>query len=88
MVLKVRFTIFILSSYKSSNLLKKKRERHGIDLLLCSKFSCLPIVHLLSEAATEVFFKKGILQNFARFSGKNLCQSPLIKLQADACNFI
>ena len=82
MVLKVRFTIFILSSYKSSNLLKKKGERRGIDLLLCSKFSCLPIVHLLSEAATEVFFKKGILP------GKNLCQSLLIKLQAEAYNFI
>ena len=34
--------------------------------------------------------KKGVLRNFAIFTGKHLCQSPffLIKLQASACNFI
>ena len=37
----------------------------------------------------EVFRKKGVLRNFAKVIGKHLCQSLfLIKLQAEACNFI
>ena len=32
--------------------------------------------------------KKGVLRNFAKFTGKHLCQSLFyIKLQAEACNF-
>ena len=32
---------------------------------------------------------KGVLRNFTKFTGKHLCQSLfLIKLQAEACNFI
>ena len=34
------------------------------------------------------FCKKGVLRNFANFIGKHLCQSFLIKMQAQACNFI
>ena len=38
----------------------------------------------LTEAAT-----RGVLKNFVEFTGKHLCQSLfLIKLQAQACNFI
>ena len=36
----------------------------------------------------DVFCKKGVLRNFANFIGKHLCQSFLIKLQAQTCNFI
>ena len=36
----------------------------------------------------DVFCKKGVLRNFANFIGKHLSQSFLIKLQAQACNFI
>ena len=37
----------------------------------------------------EVFYKKGVLRNFAKFTRKHLRQSLfLIKLQAEACNFI
>ena len=32
----------------------------------------------------EVFSKKGVLRNFAKYTGKHLCQSLLI----EACNFI
>ena len=32
--------------------------------------------------------RKGVLRNFAKFSGKHLCQSLLFKLQAEVCNFI
>ena len=36
-----------------------------------------------------VFCKKGVLRNFAKFTGKHLCQSLfLIKLLALPCNFI
>ena len=30
---------------------------------------------VMPEAATEVFYKKGVHRNFAKFTGKNLCQS-------------
>ena len=37
----------------------------------------------------EVFNKIGVLKNFAKFTGKHLCQGLfLIKLQAEAYNFI
>ena len=37
-----------------------------------------------------MFCEKGVLRNFAKFTGKHLCQSLffLIKLQASVCNFI
>ena len=35
-----------------------------------------------------VFYNKGVLRNFIKFTGKHLCQSLiLIKLQAEAYNF-
>ena len=37
---------------------------------------------------SEVFCEKGVLKNFAKFTGKHLFRvSFLIKLQAEACNF-
>ena len=41
------------------------------------------------NSCPEVFCKKGVLRNFAKFTGKHLCQSLfLIKLLALPCNFI
>ena len=31
----------------------------------------------------EVFYKKDVLQNFAKFTGKHLCQGPLFNKAAD-----
>ena len=43
----------------------------------------------LPEAATEVFYKKGVLKNLLKFTGKHCVRvSFLIKLRASACNFI
>ena len=37
----------------------------------------------MKKQQPEVFYKKGALKNFVKFSGKHLCQTPfLIKLQA------
>ena len=36
----------------------------------------------------EVFCKKGVRRNFAKFTGKHLCQSFFFKKVASACNFI
>ena len=37
----------------------------------------------------EVFCEKRSLKNFAKFTGKHLCQCPfVIKLQGQVCNFI
>ena len=36
----------------------------------------------------EVFYKKGVLKNLAKFTGKHLCQSLFLKnLQVSPCNF-
>ena len=37
----------------------------------------------------EVFYKKDVLRNFAKFTGKHLCQSLFFnKVAGQACNFI
>ena len=37
----------------------------------------------------EVFFKKGALKNFAKFTGKHLCRGLFFnKVAGGACNFI
>ena len=37
----------------------------------------------------EVFCKRGVLKNFAKFTGKQLCQSLFFnKVAGGACNFI
>ena len=42
-----------------------------------------------SSSLPEVFYEKGVLENFSKFTGKRLCHSPfIIKLQAEACHFI
>ena len=42
------------------------------------------LILITPEAVAEVFCKKGILRNFAKFTGKHLCQS----FKPQACNFI
>ena len=34
------------------------------------------------------FMKRGVLRNFAKFTGKHLCQSIFFNKIADVCNFI
>ena len=49
----------------------------------------LTVIHWEAVARPEVFCKKGVLRNFAKFTGKPLCKSLfLIKLQASACNLL
>ena len=46
-------------------------------------------MNLYRSSRPEVFCKKGVKTNFAKFIGKQLCQSLfLIMLQAEVCNFI
>ena len=40
------------------------------------------------EAATECFIKNGLLKNFAKFTGKNLCRSLLKGCRPQTCKFI
>ena len=32
--------------------------------------------------------QKGVLKNFAKFTGKHLCLSPFFKFQASICDFV
>ena len=36
----------------------------------------------------EVFYKKGVLRYFTKFTGKHLYQSPFLIKLPEACNFI
>ena len=43
---------------------------------------------LMIEVVPEVFCKKGVLKNFARFIGKDLCQNNLIKKETGTGVFL
>ena len=44
---------------------------------------------MVRSSLPEVFCKKGVLRNFAKFTGKHLCQSLFFnKVAGGACNFI
>ena len=68
-----------------------KRSRKSINLLW--KYSFLENGSLCfnfrfeDTSLPEVFYKKCVLKNFAKFTGKHLCRRLLIKLQASTCNF-
>ena len=54
-----------------------------MSLLLELNKSHVNLLNFFRSSRPEVFFKKGILRNFAKFTGKYPCQSLfLIKLQA------
>ena len=54
-----------------------------------SLFFPLPEVTLFRSSRPEMFCKKGVLRNFAKFTEKHLCQSLfLLKLPTQACDFI
>ena len=43
-------------------------------------------IKFLRSSRPEVFYKKGVLRNFAKVTGKNLCQSLFIKKRLwDSC---
>ena len=57
-----------------------------------NKDTCVISNTLIRSSRPEVFCKKGVLRNFAKFTGKHLCQSLLFNkvagLRPQACNFI
>ena len=78
----------------------QKRLQHSCFSMNIGKFLRTPILKnicewlLLTRASfrsshLELFYQKGVPRNFAKLTGKHLCQSLLsVKLQAQACNFI
>ena len=56
---------------------KLKTKLDSVKYLLKKK--CLPLKRCiqlsLRSSLPEVFYKKGVLKNFAKFTGKQLCQS-------------
>ena len=47
------------------------------------QFQLLPT--LIQMQPPEMFYKKGVLKNFAKFTGKHLCQSLLFNEVAHTC---
>ena len=44
---------------------------------------------MYGSSRQELFCKKGVLRNFAKFTGKHLCQNLFFsKVAGQACNFI
>ena len=46
------------------------------DLVLSMSLFLNVLALVTQEVATGVFFKKGVIKNFSKFTGKYLCQSP------------
>ena len=50
------------------------------------------VVSLITRSRLELFFKKGVLRNFTKFTGKHLCQrlffNKVAGLRTQDCNFI
>ena len=57
---------------KITGLLRKLQRRWYFEL---SKI-CWTEFYILRSRRPKVFCKKGVLKNFAKFTGKHLCQSP------------
>ena len=71
-------TYFLISLWKHIYTVSTRAETFGN-----------PVKKFTRSSRREVFSKKGALRNFAKFTGKHLCQRLfLIKLQAKTCSFI
>ena len=63
----------------------------GRDIVFLTCFSLIQVINLLiflKSRRPEVFCKKGVLRNFAKFTGKHLYQSLFFDKVTEACNFI
>ena len=60
------------------------------DMTCCCEITVVGII--VRSSRSEVFCNKDVLRNFAKFTGKPLCQSPFLNkvagLRPDACSFI
>ena len=63
----------------------KKLLKEFLNYISSLNFFAHSFYEVFRSSRPEVFCKKGVLRNFAKFTGKHLCQSLfLIKLQAQA----
>ena len=75
--------------YKSNNWVLYETQR--LDWYWLLRGLILIIIVHFGSSSLEVFFEKGVLGNFAKFTGKHLCKSLFLKKVAglrQACNFI
>ena len=63
-------SLFITSCTMRYTILLKKRLQYRTFPVNCAKFG---------SSRSEMFCKKGVLKNFANFTGKHLCQSLFLK---------
>ena len=84
---KHRFTYFINTAVLNVGLSQMFSKYSSITNL--NTINYLYLSFTFRSSRPEVFFEKGVLRNFAKFTGKNLCQSLFFNKVADAaCNFI
>ena len=74
--MKKTLVIFSLNFLISFHFCKNLSFNFLIKLLLLLKQG-MPTVGLFRSSRPEVFCKKAVLKNFAKFTGKHLCQSLL-----------
>ena len=68
---------------------ENKNVAHRVDKTsFWSNFCPLNVlnVYKVQKQPPEVFLKKGVLRNFAKFTGKHLCESAFFNKVAAACN--
>ena len=74
---------------------RKKATKYHVDPCYYAMLLGRNVLWFISEGTSsrsEVLCKKGVLTNFAKFTGKRLCQSLLFNkvadLRSEACNYI
>ena len=48
----------------------------------------IEMLYYIKKQPLELFYKKGVLKSFAKFTGKHLRRSLIFNKVAEACNFI
>ena len=43
---------------------------------------------MILSSRSDLCYKKGVVRNFTKFTGKDLCQNLLFNKVAGACNFV
>ena len=79
-----------LRSFNSRKFLQTKYcnfRYHYRFSFYCSTLYCMNYVHSYRSSHRRCSVRKGFLRNFAKFTGKHLCQSLFFN-KVTACNFI
>ena len=81
-----KFIQFVLPHKQGKLIITRKKNKNGTFNSL-QKYKEKSREHPRQKQPPEVFFKKGVLKNFAKFTGKHLYHSLFSNNQVSSCEF-